>query len=220
MPSTILLVRHGENDWVKSNKLAGRTPGVHLNDTGRAQSRRMSGLLAQWPIAAIYSSPLERCAETAAILAAPHKKQVATDAGLIETDYGEWQGQKIEDLVKQDLWRVIQASPGLARFPGGESMLGMQNRMIGTLQTIASAHPDQIVLVCSHADLIKAAISHYTGAPFDLFQRVVIAPCSLSIVHFSDTGPRVLRVNDTGALPPPSTKKTEHAAEDPSHAAD
>jgi len=214
MPTTILLVRHGENDWVKSNKLAGRTLGVRLNDTGLAQSRRMSGLLAKWPVDVIYSSPLERCVETAEILAAPHKLPVLFNDGLLETDYGEWQGQKIDNLVKQDLWRVIQATPGLARFPGGECMLEMQNRMIATLQSIVSTHPNRIVLVCSHADLIKAAVSHYTGAPFDLFQRVVIAPCSLSIVQFSKYGPLVLRVNDTGTLLPPKVGNREHADND------
>jgi probable phosphoglycerate mutase len=96
--TTILLVRHGENDWVKSSRLAGRTPGVHLDDSGRAQARRVSGRLAQWPIAALYSSPLERCAETAAILAAPHKLTVLYHDGLLETDFGEWQGQ---DAPKQ-----------------------------------------------------------------------------------------------------------------------
>lgn len=220
MSTTILLVRHGENDWVKSNKLAGRTPGVHLNDTGRAQSRRMSGLLARWPVAAIYSSPLERCAETAAILAAPHRLPTLPDKGLLETDYGEWRGQAIDVLVKEDLWRVIQATPGLASFPGGESMLNMQSRIIGALQTIVANHPNQIVLVCSHADLIKAAVSYYTGAPFDLFQRVVIDPCSLSIVHFGKYGPKVLRVNDTGALPPPMAKSTEHTDEEHSPSSD
>jgi probable phosphoglycerate mutase len=200
MPTTILLVRHGENDWVKSNKLAGRTPGVHLNDTGRAQARLVSGRLAQWPIAAVYSSPLERCIETAAILAAPHDLPVTHHDGLLETNYGEWQGGEIDVLMKTDLWRVIQATPGLARFPGGESMLTMQHRMIFTLQDIVIRHPDQIVLVCSHADLIKSAISHYTGAPFDLYQRVVIDPGSLSILRFGQHGPKVLRVNDTGAL--------------------
>ncbi len=160
----------------------------------------MSGLLAQWPIAAVYSSPLERCAETATILAAPHNLPVAHLDGLLETDYGEWQGQEIDVLLKKDLWKVIQATPGLAHFPGGESMLVMQNRMIATLQDIVINHPDQTVLLCSHADLIKAAISHYTGAPFDLFQRVVIDPGSLSIIRFGQHGPKVLRVNDTGAL--------------------
>ena len=200
MSTTILLVRHGENDWVKSSKLAGRTPGVHLNDNGRAQARRLSGRLAQWPIAAVYSSPLERCVETAAILAAPHNLPVFHHDGLLETDYGDWQGQEIGGLLETDLWKVIQATPGLARFPGGESLLTMHHRMISTLQGIVSEHPDQTVFVCSHADLIKAAISHYTGAPFDLFQRVVIDPGSLSIIRFGQHGPKVLRVNDTGAL--------------------
>lgn len=217
MATTLLLVRHGENDWVTSNKLAGRTPGVHLNDTGRAQSRRLAGRLVAWPIAAVYSSPLERCVETAEILAKPHHLPVELVEGLLETDYGEWQGQEIEDLTKRDLWKVIQATPSFARFPGGESMLTMQQRMLVSLREIVDAHPDQTVLVCSHADLIKSAVSHYSGAPFDLFQRIIIGPGSVSIVHFGAYGPHVLRVNDTGELKPslPPEKK-ENATPIPS----
>ena len=212
MTTTILLVRHGENDWVKTKKLAGRTPDIHLNANGRAQARRLSARLAHWPLAAIYSSPLERCQETAAIVAAPHALPVQCRDELLEADYGEWQGQAIEDPTKQDLWKVVQAAPSFAHFPGGEAMRNMQSRMVEALHAIAAAHPDQIVLVCSHADLIRAALAHFLGTHFDLFQRLQISPASTSILYFTPYGPRVNRINDTGELNPP---KPEPAKPDP-----
>ncbi len=204
MGTTLLLVRHGENDWVKSKKMAGRLPGVHLNEKGRAQSRRLAARLAAWPLAAVYSSPLERCAETAAILARPHGLPVRTDEGLLETDYGDWQGQLYEELKKEALWPIILRTPSQVTFPGGENMLAMQQRVVAALQAIAARHSDQAVLVCSHADPIKAALAHFAGTHFDLFQRLIIQPASVSIVHFGKLGPLILRINDTGALPPPS----------------
>ena len=212
MTATILLVRHGENDWVKTKKLAGRTPDIHLNANGRAQARRLSARLAHWPLAAVYSSPLERCQETAAIVAAPHSLSVQYRDDLLEADYGEWQGQAIEDLTKQDLWKVVQAAPSFAHFPGGEAMRNMQSRMVEALHAIAAAHPEQIVLVCSHADLIRAALAHFLGTHFDLFQRLQISPASTSILYFTPYGPRVGRINDTGELNPP---KPEPAKPDP-----
>ena len=207
-PSTlVLLVRHGENDWVKSNRLAGRTPGVHLNEKGRAQSRRLAARLASWPIAAVYSSPMERCHETAVILARPHGLPVIHRDALLEADYGDWQGQEIDKLLKTDLWKVIQAAPSFARFPGGERMIEMQFRVVEALHDIVDAHPNEVVLVCSHADLIKAALSHFAGAHFDMFQRLHIDPASLSIIKFGRHGPRILRINDTGELPPPQREE-------------
>ncbi|MCO6450040.1 MAG: MSMEG_4193 family putative phosphomutase [Caldilineales bacterium] len=207
--TTILLVRHGENDWVKTNKLAGRTPGVHLNESGRAQSRRLSARLAAWPIVAVYSSPLERCVETAEILAVPHRLAVQLNPDLLEADYGDWQGQEIDALKSQDLWKVIQRTPSFANFPGGESMRHMQSRMVDAMHAIVAAHPSQIVVVCSHADLIKAALAHYLGMHFDQFQRLHVSPASVSIIHFSPSGPHVSRVNDTGELGPPRPPQPE-----------
>lgn len=203
MPTTLLLIRHGDNDWVKSKKLAGRTPGVHLNDQGRGQARRLAARLTAWPLAACYSSPLERCHETAVIVAAPHRLPVLTHPGLLETDYGEWQGREIESLLQDPLWQVIQSTPSFARFPGGESLQQMQQRMLAALHEIAARHPDQAIAICSHADPIKAAVAHFLGSHFDHFQRIHISTGSVSVVVMQNTGPVVLRVNDTGLLPPP-----------------
>ncbi len=211
MPTTLLLVRHGENDWVKSNKLAGRTPGVHLNDKGRAQARRLSDRLLDWPIAAVYSSPLERCTETAQILAAPHHLDVEQNDGLLEADIGEWTGKKINDLKNTELWRIVQTAPSFATFPGGESMRVMQSRIVEAVHQIVTLHPDQIVLACSHSDMIKAALAHYIGAHLDHFQRIHVSPSALSIIYFTAHGPIVERLNDTGQLkpPPPPKKKSQ-----------
>lgn len=203
MSTHLLLVRHGENDHIRAKRLAGRTPGVHLNETGREQAQRLGRRLAGWPIVAVYSSPLERCYETADFLAEPHGLPVITHDGLIESDYGEWQGRLVDELVETELWKVVQAMPSLVQFPGGGTLRSMQHRAVETIHEIAAAHPEQTVLVCSHADPIRAALITFLGAPLDLFQRLEIGPGSLSIVRFGRHGPRVLRINDTGELEPP-----------------
>lgn len=203
MATYLLLVRHGENDFIRAKRLAGRTPGVHLNETGQAQARQLAQRLAPWPIAAVYSSPLERCLETAVLLAEPHQTSVCCRDGLLESDYGEWQGRAIDELVETDLWKVVQTTPSLVCFPGGETLRAMQHRAVETLYEIAAAHPDQTVLVCSHADPIRAALMAFLGAPLDLIQRMEIGPGAVSIVRFGRQGPRVMRINDTGDLNPP-----------------
>lgn len=219
-PTTLLLVRHGENDWVSSKKLAGRTPGVHLNDKGQGQARRLAARLAAWPLAAIYSSPLERCRETAEIVAAPHRLPVLIHQGVLEADYGDWQGQSFETLTKEPLWRVIQSTPSFAQFPGGETMRGMQQRMVDALHEIADRHTGQVVCVCSHADPIKAALAHFLGSHFDLFQRIHISTGSASVLLLGEHGPRVLRLNDTGHLPPPPPIEAEQPVPPPASGED
>lgn len=204
MSTTLLLVRHGENDWVKEKKVAGRLPGIHLNEKGRMQARRMAARLADWPLTAIYSSPLERCLETATILARPHHLSLQTHAGILETDYGEWQGQPYATLKQQALWPIIVQTPSQVVFPGGESIPNLQYRVVSALQEIAHAHADEMVLVCTHADPIKVALAHFSGVHLDHYQRFVIQPASLSIVQLDKRrGPRILCVNDTGNFRPP-----------------
>lgn len=218
MSATLLLVRHGENDLIKARRLAGRLPGVHLNETGREQARRLAIRLASWPLAAVYSSPLERCYETATIIATPHGLPVCTHDGLLESNYGEWQGQAVDDLIQTELWKLVQITPSFVRFPGGESLRAMQQRVVEALHEIAAAHPRQVVVVCTHADPIRAAITCFLGAPLDLFQRLEIAPGSVSMVRFGPFGPRVHCVNDTGRLEPPSEPPSEPSAPPDPHA--
>jgi probable phosphoglycerate mutase len=199
-PTILLLVRHALNDWV-GDKLAGWTPNVHLNDKGRAQAEGLAERLADRPIAAIYTSPLERSIETAQIIAAPHKTEVQVREGVGEVRYGEWTGQSLKELAKEDAWTVVQFCPSQARFPGGEAIREMQARAVNELDSIVAEHPSETVLVVSHADVLKAALAHYAGLHLDLFQRLVVSPASLSVVAFTTMGPRLISLNDTAHIP-------------------
>jgi len=192
----LLLIRHGLTDWV-GQRHAGRTPGVHLNDEGRVQA----AALAQWlspaavRLAAIYASPLERTLETAQPLAEAHNLAVQIGADLVEVDPGDWTGRAFEELRKEDLWTVIQTYPSGARFPGGESVHGVQARMVALLDAIRDAHPGQTVAVVSHADPIRLAVAHYVGLPLDLYHRLSIDPASVTLLAFSRGGVRLVCLN-------------------------
>ena len=196
----MLLIRHAVNDWV-GERLAGWTPGVNLNDKGRAQASVLAQRLAEVPLAAIYCSPLERTLETAQPLAELNNLTVQVRENLGETRYGDWTGRDLKDLREEKLWPVIQVYPGGARFPGGESLREVQARMVIELDAICDAHADQVVAVVSHSDPIKLAVAHYAGLPLDLFQRLTISPASITAFAFSRFGPRLLCLNHTEQLP-------------------
>ena len=196
----LLLIRHALNDWV-GERLAGWTPGVHLNDKGRAQASDLAQRLAEVPFAAIYCSPLERTLETAQPLAEAHGLTVQVREGLGETRYGDWTGRALKDLREEKLWPVVQVYPGGARFPGGESLRETQARIVAELDAIRDAHPGQTVAVISHSDPIKLAVAHYTGLPLDLFQRLTISPASVTAFAFIRFGPRLICLNHTDPLP-------------------
>ncbi len=209
---TIILVRHGENDWSKKNKLAGRIPGVHLNEAGHRQAHGVAQRLAPLPIKAIYSSPITRCVETASYIADTHRLSVQHVDEIGEVEYGEWEGKKIKKLAKMPLWRAVQFFPSRARFPQGEALREVQFRAIQAVEEIADRHPKELVVLVSHADVIRLLLAHYLGVHIDLFQRLVISPASASIISLSADGMvRVLRVNDDGPLhsptPPEQTEK-------------
>lgn len=210
----ILLVRHGQNEWVKKHRLAGWTPGVHLNDKGHEQARAAAERLSNLPIKSVFSSPLERCRETAAAIAAPHSLEVEICEEVGEVRYGKWEGKKIKKLAKEKSWFAVQFFPSRFRFPEGEALREAQQRMVAALEQLNGRfQPHEMVVVCSHADLIKLALAHYLGVHIDLFQRIVIAPASLSVIALSPgAGVRVLRINDSGPLEaprPPKKKKKD-----------
>ena len=196
----LLLIRHAVNDWVGTNRLAGWTPGVHLNDEGRRQAEALAQRLADVELKAIYSSPLERTLETAEIIARPHDLPVYIREGIGEVRYGEWTGRKLEELARTELWQVVQFHPSGARFPGGEALREMQARAVAEVDAIRSAHPKGMVAVVSHADVIKAAIAYYVGMHLDLYQRLAVNPASLSVLVFGKMGPRLVRLNDTSHI--------------------
>ena len=190
--------------------LSGRLPGIDLSDEGRGQADALAERLAGLPVNAVYASPIERTTQTAATIAARHGLEVRALDGVLEADYGDWAGQKLADLAKTDLWKVVQRAPSRARFPGGESLAAMQARMVAALDAVVAAHPGELVVVVSHADPIKAAVAHYTGVHLDLFQRIVISPASATAFVFSEHGVALVKCNDTGTLtellPPPETE--------------
>jgi probable phosphomutase (TIGR03848 family) len=196
----LLLIRHAINDWV-GERLAGWTPKVHLNEEGRAQAAALARWLADVPLAAIYSSPLERTRETAQPLAEVHGLTVQVREGLGETRYGEWTGRTLKELKEEELWPVVQVYPSGAKFPGGESLRDTQVRMVAELDAIRDAHPGQTVAVVSHSDPIKMAVAYYTGLPLDLFQRLTISPASLTAFSFGRFGPRLVCLNYVESLP-------------------
>ena len=208
----LLLLRHGTNDWVHG-RLAGWTPGVHLNEEGRRQAAALAARLAFLPIDAIYTSPLERTVETAQAIAGPRGLPLRLVEGLGEIKYGEWQGAELKELYKHELWPGVQFYPSGTRFPGGETLGEAQMRVVTTLDGLRSQHPKGIIAVVSHADSIRLALAYYIGVHVDLFQRLEISPCSLTALVFTRLGPRLLAYNDTGSLehlkPKPEEPKQE-----------
>jgi probable phosphomutase (TIGR03848 family) len=196
----LILIRHAVNDWV-GEKLAGWTPGVHLNDEGRAQAAALARRLAEVPLTAIYSSPLERTLETAEPLAQAHGLAVHVREGLGEAQYGDWTGRTLKELRDEKLWPVVQVYPSGARFPAGESMREVQARIVAELDAIRDSHMGQTVAVVSHSDPIKMAVAYYTGLALDLFQRLTISPASVTAFAFTQFGPRLLCMNYTDPLP-------------------
>src|SRR4051794_7151131 len=179
--------------------LAGWTPGVHLDDRGQAQAKALADRLAGVPLAAIVASPLERCQETAAALAAGRDLAVESDDRLGECQYGDWTGQELKKLVKDPLWKVVQAHPSAATFPGGEALRDTQARAVAAVREHnARLGDDATWIVVSHGDVIKALIADALGMHLDLFQRIQVDPCSLTVVRYTSLRPFLLRLNDTG----------------------
>ena len=197
-PTLVLLVRHGQTPTT-GKLLPGRAPGLHLAEAGIEQARRAAERIAALPhIDAIYSSPLERARETAAPIAAATGTKVTVDKGLLECDFGDWTGAELRKLMKLPEWNTVQRYPSGFRFPNGESFAEMQTRMVGAIDDLVARHPGQTIVAVSHADPIKAAVAQALGTHLDLFQRIVISPCSISAILYSAGGPAVLATNSTG----------------------
>jgi len=180
---TLLLIRHGENDFVKQERLPGHLPGIHLNEHGREQAAALAETLKKLPLRAIYASPLERATETAGPLAQALGLEIQLRPGLMDTDVGEWQGQLLKDLRKLPLWKRVQAQPSEMRFPGGESFLELQARLVREIDSIRRAHkPKELVAVIFHCDPIKLVLAHYIGLPLNSFQKLGVAPGSVSVL--------------------------------------
>ncbi|MCC3265276.1 histidine phosphatase family protein [Arthrobacter gengyunqii] len=206
--ATVILVRHGRTTANASGLLAGRTPGVSLDQTGRDQAAVTGDRLAAVPLVGVVSSPLERCRQTAQLIldrqqGAPH---APIEADLNECDYGSWQNRTLADLAKDELWPVVQSQPSAVTFPGGESMAAMQARSVAAIRRHDAAFeaehgPGAVWAAVSHGDIIKSVLADALGMHLDLFQRITVGPASVSIVHYGKGRPTVFATNtDAGDL--------------------
>lgn len=219
--STLILLRHGRSTSNTSGVLAGRSPGVELDEKGREQAAQIVERLAPVPLAAIVTSPMTRCVQTVAPLAAARGVEPLIEPDLTEVDYGEWTNRKLSELGKEDLWKVVQAHPSAAVFPGGEGLAAMQARCVAAVRAldnrIAEEHgPGAVWLACSHGDPIKAIVADALASHLDNFQRIVVDNCSLSVITYTATRPFVARVNDVGGdvaalIPKKGEKPSEEA---------
>jgi probable phosphomutase (TIGR03848 family) len=210
--TTLILLRHGRSTANVAGVLAGRTPGVELDDVGREQAKKLVDRLVDVPLAAIVTSPMERCAQTVAPIAADRGLDPLVEPDLSEVDYGDWTGNTIAALGKEPLWKVVQAHPSAAVFPGGEGLAGMQSRAVAAVRRhgarIAAEHgPRAVWVACTHGDVIKAVLADALATHLDNFQRIMVDPGSISVVHYTETRPFVAKVNDyagdlAGIVPP------------------
>jgi probable phosphomutase (TIGR03848 family) len=220
--TTVLLLRHGRTTANTAGVLAGWTPGVQLDDAGTTQVAAVGERLAKVPLAAVVSSPLERCVQTSDAVAQGRDLQVQTDDRLGEARYGDWTGRTIKELSKEPLWKVVQQHPSAAVFPGGEGegLAQTQARAVAAVRAWnATLGPDAVWLACSHGDVIKAILADALGLHLDQFQRIVVDPASISVVTYTATRPFVVRVNDTGGdvaglIPPPRRRRRGKASSD------
>jgi probable phosphomutase (TIGR03848 family) len=193
----LLLIRHGENDYVKTSKLAGHLPGIHLNERGQKQATALGEALKDIPIKAIYSSPLERAMETAVPIAERCNLEIIPEPDLMDTNVGSWQGRSLKILRRTKVWSLVQHAPSRFRFPDGESFLESQARFINVLDRVIKQHnkPQDIVAVVFHADPIKLTVAYFLGMPLDHFQRLSCDTGSLTALHVGEAGANLLKLN-------------------------
>ncbi len=216
--ATVILARHGRTTANAGGVLAGRSKGVHLDEHGLGQARAAGERLSVLPLAAVVSSPLERCRETAREIARAQSSDLkpVTERGLLECDYGSWTGRELKTLAKEQLWKTVQAHPSAAIFPDGEAMTAMAQRGIEAVRRwdarITEEHgADAVWVAVSHGDVIKAILADALGMHLDSFQRIVVDPASLSVVRYTPMRPFVVAVNSSGGdlahLKPPARKR-------------
>jgi probable phosphomutase (TIGR03848 family) len=220
--ATVILLRHGRTTANTGGVLAGWTPGVQLDEAGAAQASAVGERLAKVPLAAIVSSPLERCRQTADAVASGRRLAVQEDDRFGEARYGDWTGRTLKELVKEPLWKIVQAHPSAAVFPGpeGEGLAQTQARAVAAVRAWnATLGPEAVWLACSHGDVIKAILADALGLHLDQFQRILVDPASISVVTYTETRPFVLRINDTGGdvsglIPPPRKRRRRRPSSD------
>lgn len=200
--TTLFFVRHAVTAHT-GHRLSGWMEGIPLTAEGKKQAQTAADGLAHVEFEAIYSSPIDRTMETARAIAKPHGLPVRARRGIGEVEYGKWTNRPLKSLMRTKLWDVVLHHPSAARFPDGESILEVQDRAVAEVETIASEHPKGSVCCVSHGDVIKLIAAHYLGVHIDLYQRIVIAPASVSVITLTKGGPRVIALNNCPLAPAP-----------------
>jgi len=195
----VFLVRHALTPQT-GDRLSGWTPGISLSDEGRAQVAALVRRMAPVSLDAVYSSPIDRCVETARPIASSKGLRIRVRDALGEVRYGDWEGKRLRTLAKTKLWRQVMARPSEVRFPNGETIRETQFRAVSALEGLRAAHAKDAIAVVTHADVIRVMLAHYAGVHLDLYQRLVVAPASVTVLWVGGGGPRVLKVSDTGTL--------------------
>ncbi len=204
----LLLIRHGENEYTKTGRLAGRLPGVNLNERGRKQAEELAESLSNAPLAAVYSSPLERAMQTAEPIAKAHNLEVIATPGLMEANVGEWQGKSVRRLALSKYWRIVQGAPSRARHPGGESFAEIQVRIVSALEEICAKHRDRDLVACVfHADPIRLAVAHFIGMPLDHFQRLGCDTGSVTLLAVGPSSAHLVWLNRRPPFEFPARKR-------------
>jgi probable phosphoglycerate mutase len=193
--TTFFLIRHGENDFV-GKKIAGRSPGVHLNAEGKKQAEQLAEKLSRESIQKIFSSPLERTMETARPLSDKTGLKIETSPALIEIDFGDWTGLEFDQLEKTPNWREWNLFRSTTRIPNGEMMTEVEARMVAELQRIRVENRSARIAIFSHGDPIRAALMHFLGMPLDFVHRLEISPASISVLTLDDFGAQICRLNE------------------------
>ena len=205
--ATVVVVRHGRTTANATGVLAGRTPGVLLDEVGRQQAAATGARLAVVPFARVVTSPLERCRETTEAIVAQQSAdasfEVLVDDAVTECDYGDWQGRPLSELAGEDLWQTVQRQPSAVTFPGGETMSGMQHRAVSAIRAHDAAverehGPGAVWLAVSHGDVVKSVLADALGVHLDLFQRISVGPASVSILRYGAHRAEVLATNTDG----------------------
>ena len=223
--ATLILARHGRTTANANGVLAGRAKGIRLDERGVDQARAAGERLAGLPLAAIVTSPLERCRDTAREVGRLQNggAEISSERRLLECDYGSWTGKELKILAKEPLWQTVQAHPSAAIFPDGESMAQMMARSVAAVREwdarIEAEHgPDAVWLAVTHGDVIKAVLADALGMHLDLFQRIAVDPASLSVVRYTPLRPFVLSVNsvagDMSGLRPPKKRRSRRSRHD------
>jgi probable phosphomutase (TIGR03848 family) len=192
--STFYLIRHATNDFV-GKSIAGRTPGVHLNETGRHEAARLAERLKNCGITRIFSSPLERAHETAEPLARTLGLSVTTIENLQEIDFGSWKGRPFSELEGDPMWKQWNSFRVSARTPGGETILQVQARLVGVIRQLWENFPEETMAVVSHGDPLRTVIFYYLGLSLDFFNRVEMSPAHHTILRLEPWGPQIVALN-------------------------